>query len=122
MPQSPQPADLGATNRLARHGIPRTHPLLPGKLVQAWEARACALTADRAALPAEMDAATVLASLLHLSFNRHRGIDRRHEAACLRLTRSAALAWRAAQPPRGNAAHRRSTSPAVATPPALLSP
>ncbi|ONH33610.1 hypothetical protein BL253_00900 [Pseudofrankia asymbiotica] len=98
---------------MARHGAPRTHPLLPGELAQVWEARADALMAYRAALPAEMDAAAVLASLLHLSFNRHRGIDRQHEAACLRLTRSAALAWRAAPPLRGDAAPRRSTSPAL---------
>jgi hypothetical protein len=44
-----------------------------------------------------MDAATVVRSLLHLSFNRLRGINREHEAACLRLARGAALAWRAAE-------------------------
>ena len=102
-----------ATTRLARHGVPRSLPFLPGDLAQAWEARAETLITYRAALPAQMDAATVLASLLHLSFNRHRGIDREREAACLRLTRSAALAWRAAQPPGSDAAHRRCSSPTL---------
>jgi thiopeptide-type bacteriocin biosynthesis protein len=85
---------VGATTRLARHGIPRELPQLPGELADAWAARAKALIAYRAALPRQMDPATVATSLLHLSYNRHRGINRDHEAACLRLARGAALAWR----------------------------
>ena len=111
-----------ATTRLARRGVPRTLPLLAGDVVEAWEARADAVRAYRAALSTQMEAATVLDSLLHLSFNRHRGIDREHEAGCLRLARSAALAWRAVQPPGGATDHRRSTGLAlILTPrPALI--
>jgi lantibiotic biosynthesis protein len=89
---------VGATTRLSRHGIPRELPQLPGDLADAWEARAKALIAYYAALPGQMDAATVAGSLLHLTYNRLRGINRDHEAACLRLARSAALAWRTTQP------------------------
>ncbi len=96
-PQTIDHRVVGATTRLARHGVPRHLARLPGDLADTWTARAKALSAYHAALPGEMDTATVAGSLLHLSYNRLRGINRDHEAACLRLARSAALAWRSTE-------------------------
>ncbi|WP_261555870.1 lantibiotic dehydratase [Frankia tisae] len=96
-PQTIDHRVVGETTRLARHGVPRDLPHLPDDLADAWVARAQALIVYRAALPGQMDTATVAGSLLHLSYNRHRGINRDHEAACLRLARGAALAWRTTQ-------------------------
>ncbi|EIV92663.1 thiopeptide-type bacteriocin biosynthesis protein [Frankia sp. QA3] len=93
-PQTIDHRIVGETTRLARHGVPRDLPHLLGDLADAWAARAKALIVYRAALPGQMDTVTVAGSLLHLSYNRHRGINRDHEAACLRLARGAALAWR----------------------------
>ncbi|WP_322753668.1 lantibiotic dehydratase [Frankia sp. Cas3] len=96
-PQTIDHRVVGETTRLARHSVPRDLPHLPGDLADAWAARAKALATYRAALPGQMDPATVAGSLLHLSYNRLRGINRDHEAACLRLARGAALAWRTTQ-------------------------
>ncbi len=96
-PQTIDHRVVGETTRLARHSVPRDLPHLPGDLADAWAARAKALTAYRAALPSQMGPATVAGSLLHLSYNRLRGINRDHEAACLRLARGAALAWHTTQ-------------------------
>ncbi len=96
-PQTIDHRVVGETTRLGRHSVPRDLPHLPGDLANAWAARAKALTTYRAALPSQMNPATVAGSLLHLSYNRLRGINRDHEAACLRLARSVALAWHTTQ-------------------------
>ena len=90
-------SELVATTGLARLGVPRNLPQLPGKLAAAWAARAEALVTYRQLLPGGYDANAVATSLLHLHYNRYRGIAKEHEAACMRLARSAALAWRAAR-------------------------
>ncbi|MGH3623816.1 MAG: lantibiotic dehydratase [Sciscionella sp.] len=94
-PQTIDRAAVAVATRLARHGVPRRLLQLPDDLAAAWSQRADALATYRATLPTSYDPATVLNSLLHLHFNRHRGIDRDHEGACTRLVRSAAFAWRA---------------------------
>lgn len=95
---APQRIDRGVTDRttrLARLGIPRELDQLPGEVAEAWSVRAEALVDYRETLGDRWDEAAVLGSLLHLHFNRHRGIDRLHEGQVTRLARSAALAWRA---------------------------
>ena len=59
-----------------------------------WQSRAAALAGYRGALHAVgIDAATLLADLLHLHHTRVAGPDRAAEAVCLHLARSAALSW-----------------------------
>jgi lantibiotic biosynthesis protein len=74
---------------------------IPGwdDLTQHWDIRRAALAAYRAQLPTGANADNVLASVLHLHHNRAAGPDRDNERTCLRLARSAALAWRARQDP-----------------------
>lgn len=67
---------------------------LGAELATAWERRARALTAYRAALrSAGMEPSAVVASLLHMHHNRVAGIDRTAEADCLRLIRTTSLSW-----------------------------
>ncbi|WP_165485520.1 lantibiotic dehydratase [Protofrankia symbiont of Coriaria ruscifolia] len=96
-PQTIDHRIVGDTTRVGRHSVPRDLPHLPAALADAWAARAKVLATYRAALPSQMEPARVADSLLHLSYNRLRGINRDHEAACLRLARGAALAWRTTQ-------------------------
>ncbi|MGH3630029.1 MAG: lantibiotic dehydratase [Sciscionella sp.] len=76
----------------------RDSPRWAGEIGQAWQARADALATYRQRLPQEADVDVVLESLLHMHHNRALGIDPDTERTCRRLTRRAALAWRARQP------------------------
>lgn len=86
---------VSSMTRLARLGVPRMLPHLASELTAAWVTRAEALAAYRNELPSGCDVDTIATSLLHLHYNRHRGIDKEKEARCVRLARSATLAWRA---------------------------
>lgn len=88
-------AVVSATARLGRLGVPRNLQQLPSELAAGWLARAEALAAYRKVLPGGYDVSGIATSLLHLHYNRYRGIGKDQEAACVRLARSAALAWRA---------------------------
>ncbi|SDP80681.1 lantibiotic dehydratase [Lentzea jiangxiensis] len=73
---------------------------LPGwteSVEQAWQARAETLTTYRGHLHSGtgVDINSSLESLLHMHHNRAIGINPDHERLCKRLTRHAALAWRA---------------------------
>jgi class I lanthipeptide synthase len=67
----------------------------PDTVTAAWRARDAALAAYRRVLGDDADIGGVAESLLHMHYNRARGIDPDDEAACRRLARRAALAWRA---------------------------
>ncbi|SDC73883.1 lantibiotic dehydratase [Actinokineospora iranica] len=64
---------------------------------QAWQDRTDALVAYREHLPPEFDIDVVVESLLHMHHNRVVGIAPDTERICRRLSRQAALAWRARQ-------------------------
>jgi thiopeptide-type bacteriocin biosynthesis protein len=68
-----------------------------GAVIRTWHARAAALAAYRAALPATADLDRILESLLHMHVNRLIGVDRDREAICRRLARSTARTWTAQQ-------------------------
>jgi lantibiotic biosynthesis protein len=95
------PVDRGVAEQVTRWAItgalPGAMPRSPA-LAQACRARAAALAAYRRALPDDADTGMVLVSLLHMHHNRAAGIDPDGEAACRRLARQAALAWRAHHP------------------------
>lgn len=66
-------------------------------IVNAWGDREAALVAYRHQIPGPdtqgISADDVLSSLLHVHFVRHVAVDFSEEAACLYLTRAAAMAW-----------------------------
>ncbi|HEX8009131.1 MAG TPA: lantibiotic dehydratase, partial [Trebonia sp.] len=70
---------------------------VPGgdRVAAAWQARAAVLAAYRDALDGvgEIEADSVLASLLHMHVIRMAGIDPDTEQSCHRLARSAAVSW-----------------------------
>ena len=76
-------------------GALRDVPGRVGAVTTAWQARADALAAYRKQLPGDTDVDRVLESLLHMHHNRALGIDPDSERTCRRLTRQAALTWRA---------------------------
>jgi thiopeptide-type bacteriocin biosynthesis protein len=84
---------VSATTRLARLGVPRKLAQLPSDLAAAWTARAEALAEYRRLLPGGHDMEAVATSLLHLHCNRHRGVGKEQEVACVRLARNSALSW-----------------------------
>lgn len=88
-----------ATCRLARLGPPVALTALSGPVADTWRERAAALAAYRDRLPAGFAPGAVLTSLLHLHYNRLRGINRNREAAAVRLARSAAHARRTSAGP-----------------------
>jgi thiopeptide-type bacteriocin biosynthesis protein len=69
--------------------------VLPGgdQVAAAWQRRAAVLTVYRDAIAGEVEADSVLASLLHMHCIRVAGIDPGTERACHRLARSAAVSW-----------------------------
>ena len=79
----------------AADGAPREVAGWPDTVVDAWQARAAALSGYRRALPADADTDAVLEALLHMHHNRALGVDVDREATCRRLARQAALAWQA---------------------------
>lgn len=94
--RSPDRGVLDQVTRLTRQGALGEQQGASVELTTAMRSRAEALASYHAILPVDADANVILESLLHLHHNRAVGIDRQHEAACRRLARHAALAWRAA--------------------------
>jgi thiopeptide-type bacteriocin biosynthesis protein len=96
-----KPADRATARTattLARTGELSSFGTLPADLAPAWRQRAEAVAAYRKTLDANANFTHVLESLLHIHYNRYRGIDRDGEAACRGLARQAARARAACLP------------------------
>jgi thiopeptide-type bacteriocin biosynthesis protein len=109
-----RPAPAGpAADRACRDQVinllNRGVPNLSGQaaiVARTWQARAGALAAYRAALPAHTDLDAVVESLLHMHHNRLIGPDRDRENTCRRLARQAALTWLAQHDQHRDDQHR----------------
>lgn len=79
------------TVRLARAQAPAARGW-GGVLATAWHRRSDVLSSYRDHVGDGMDLAMVLESLLHMHYNRMRGLDRDDEKTCRRAARQAAIA------------------------------
>lgn len=87
---SPARSDTEQATQLARGHISETPDLAAAR-----RRLLATVSCYRTALPEGADVNAVLQSLLHMHHNRAVGVDREHEAVCLRLARQIAATWRA---------------------------